>query len=130
MKLMKKCRMCGEEKPSTTEYFYRASRCKDGLNTACKPCMRRYQDKYNHGYRKGGQKKTERPAIITGYKDKVLKKHKIGQTVKVYRSPAQGQPIIREKAKIVKFYPHHVLCRIKSYYECFTYWDLDNLTRR
>ena len=32
------CTKCGEEKPETTEYFYKNKHCRGGLNTTCKVC--------------------------------------------------------------------------------------------
>lgn len=40
------CSKCGVEKPATSEYFYKASTCKDGLNTICKTCVIAYQNEY------------------------------------------------------------------------------------
>ena len=34
----RKCTKCGEEKPETTEYFYRNKNCRAGLSTICKSC--------------------------------------------------------------------------------------------
>ncbi len=36
--LLKCCRKCGQEKPATLEYFYKASGNKDGLYSQCKTC--------------------------------------------------------------------------------------------
>lgn len=36
----KKCHRCGKELPATTEYFWKASDKKDGLNIFCKDCSR------------------------------------------------------------------------------------------
>ena len=36
----RKCTRCGEEKPETTEYFYRNKNCRAGLSTICKECTR------------------------------------------------------------------------------------------
>ncbi len=35
------CSKCGEEKPETTEYFYRDKSCRAGLTTICKECKRK-----------------------------------------------------------------------------------------
>ena len=35
--IMKSCRVCGAERPWTTEYFVHAPRCRDGLYAWCKP---------------------------------------------------------------------------------------------
>jgi len=35
---LRKCTKCGEEKPATTEFFYRNKRAKSGLKTECKDC--------------------------------------------------------------------------------------------
>ena len=37
----KVCTKCGEEKPATTEYFYRSKDCAGGLKSHCKECGRR-----------------------------------------------------------------------------------------
>ena len=42
----KKCTKCGEEKPMTTEYFYRRKESKDGLKPDCKICFIQRQKKY------------------------------------------------------------------------------------
>jgi hypothetical protein len=34
------CTKCGEEKPETEEYFYRAKSCRGGLCTICKECIK------------------------------------------------------------------------------------------
>ena len=34
------CTKCGEEKPETAEYFYRAKSCRGGLCTICKECIK------------------------------------------------------------------------------------------
>lgn len=38
--MLKMCSQCKEEKPSTTEYFFRDKRAKDGLQSSCKKCER------------------------------------------------------------------------------------------
>ena len=40
MNELKRCKMCGEEFPATTEYFYVNKRAKDGLHYQCKECSR------------------------------------------------------------------------------------------
>jgi len=37
---LKKCKMCGEELPATTEYFHKNKRAKDGLQYHCKECAK------------------------------------------------------------------------------------------
>jgi len=44
---LKKCKECGEEKPSTKEYFHIHSGCKDGLNSICKICRSEINKKKN-----------------------------------------------------------------------------------
>lgn len=36
---VKTCSVCGEEKPSTEEYFRKAAQCKDGFGNQCKNCI-------------------------------------------------------------------------------------------
>ena len=40
------CTKCGEEKPETTEYFYRQKDCRGGLNTTCKVCCNKNARKW------------------------------------------------------------------------------------
>ncbi len=40
------CTKCGEEKPETAEYFYRAKTYRGGLNTMCKVCWIKYARKW------------------------------------------------------------------------------------
>ena len=40
------CTKCGEEKPETTEYFYRHKGCRGGINTTCKVCCIKYKRKW------------------------------------------------------------------------------------
>jgi 16S rRNA G1207 methylase RsmC len=40
---LKLCRVCGEEKPRTSEYFYRQRDTGDGFTNRCKDCTRIYQ---------------------------------------------------------------------------------------
>ena len=42
----KTCTTCGEIKPATTEFFYRQSAKKDGLNPICKSCINRQHAEY------------------------------------------------------------------------------------
>jgi hypothetical protein len=47
------CTKCGEEKPATTEYFYRLKTVKSGLMARCRDCKKventhRYHTKYKH----------------------------------------------------------------------------------
>ena len=44
--MTKVCNKCGEEKPATTEYFWKAKSCKDGLRGQCKDCMKEYKKEY------------------------------------------------------------------------------------
>lgn len=53
---LKACRRCGEEKPATTEFFYKANRRKDGsyglsygLSSICKPCNTAKMREYRQG---------------------------------------------------------------------------------
>ena len=41
------CTKCGEEKPETTEYFYKNKHCRGGLNTTCKVCCRKRVRKWH-----------------------------------------------------------------------------------
>jgi hypothetical protein len=42
----KVCTVCGEEYPATTDYFYAHHNKRDGLETRCIFCRRKYQKKY------------------------------------------------------------------------------------
>ena len=44
--MTKICSKCGEEKPSTTEYFGKMKSSKDGLRGQCKDCMKEYKKQY------------------------------------------------------------------------------------
>lgn len=39
---LKTCSQCGEAKQATAEFFYRATKSKDGLQASCKECKRKY----------------------------------------------------------------------------------------
>lgn len=41
---------------------------------------------------------------------------------------AKGKIIERKKAKVLRFYPHMILCEVDRNKECFTYNDLNSLT--
>lgn len=43
----KRCTNCGEDKPSTTEYFSKKKGCKNGLNSKCRECVKVYMREYN-----------------------------------------------------------------------------------
>ena len=61
-------------------------------------------------------------------KSKMIKRYSVGQEINLrYRSP-KGKIIERRKATVIKFYPHHVLCRVDRCRECFTYAELNQLT--
>lgn len=56
-------------------------------------------------------------------KDKALSKYKVGQTFKVQLRDGKGEKIGKADVEIIKFYPHHILCKINNYHETFTYYD-------
>lgn len=39
---MKTCSRCGMKKPADTQNFYPDKRSRDGLTSACRPCMNEY----------------------------------------------------------------------------------------
>jgi hypothetical protein len=48
LSLSKKCLDCGKELPATTEYFYKSSGKRDGLNIYCKQCYKDHRSKNNY----------------------------------------------------------------------------------
>lgn len=56
-------------------------------------------------------------------KEKVLSKYKVGQTVKIKIKDGREAQIGTSNAEIVKFYQHHILCKINNCHETFTYYD-------
>ena len=44
--MYKYCKRCGEDKPATTQFFYRDSKLKDGLAFYCKSCKSEMHKKY------------------------------------------------------------------------------------
>lgn len=45
--MKKECKYCGDFFPTTTEYWYKNKKYKDGLDNRCKECKREYQRKWN-----------------------------------------------------------------------------------
>jgi hypothetical protein len=90
---LKMCKKCNSELPANTEYFYRYSRNKDGLNNKCKKCILEYQKnnlaEYIAGYSK--KYKKERYHNDKEYKEKILEK------AKRYREKTK-----KKKKKVVK----------------------------
>jgi hypothetical protein len=60
-------------------------------------------------------------------REKALNKYKVGDTFNVKVVNGTGKEIGKIEAKIIKFFPHHALCKLHNYHETFTYHDL--LTR-
>ena len=132
MTATKECKKCGIDKPATSEYFYRHKQCKDGLNTSCKSCIRKYRNNYYSNQRLGVKDKHKSIATFKttdDYKVKILKKYKIGQVVTLKYRDKEKRVKEKRKAEIIKFYPHHVLCVVDNCRESFTYVDLAELTR-
>jgi len=48
---MKRCTKCGEEKPATTEYFYRTNNKNGGLYAVCKACISEHNREYAKTHR-------------------------------------------------------------------------------
>ena len=53
---LKTCTKCGIEKPATSEFFSRNSKCKDGLNFWCKSCLKDYRDNHTVAFTPDTQK--------------------------------------------------------------------------
>lgn len=75
---IKKCSKCGEEKPATTEFFYKESRNKNGISCRCKKCMK-------EDYKKSKEKsklnqKNKNNYSVYAHINKVNKKIYIGST--------------------------------------------------
>ena len=56
-------------------------------------------------------------------KEKVLSKYKVGQTVKIKIKDGRAAQTGTSNAEIIKFYPHHILCKMDNCLESFTYYD-------
>ncbi len=125
---LKKCTKCKETFPATAKYFYRSKTGKDGLYASCKECIKRYQNKYYATDRPKEEKPAEIHMTLDSCKEKILSKYFAGQVVNLRFRTDQGKIMARKKAKILKFYPHHVLCEVDNCRECFTYADLNGLT--
>ena len=125
---LKKCKGCGKTYPATRENFYRNGASKDGLYNKCKDCIRAYQNKYYNNPRPTVEKPKEVYTTVENYKEKALAKYFVGQILNIRLRDLKGNILERKKARIIKFYPHHVLCLVDNCRECFTYQDLHNLT--
>ena len=61
---------------------------------------------------------------------KVWKKYKVGKTINMRIKTEDGSKIKRRfKAKIIKFNPHNVVCKVNGYIETFSYSDMERYTR-
>lgn len=60
-------------------------------------------------------------------KEKILNKYFIGQVVNLRFRTDQGKIMARKKAKILKYYPHLILCEVDNCRESFTYSDFNGL---
>ena len=125
---VKKCTKCGKAFPSTAEYFYKSKAGKDGLYASCKDCIKKYQNKYYNTDRDKEESPTEVHITLDSCKEKILSRYFVGQVVNLRYRDTKGKIVERKKAKIIKFYTHHVLCEVNNCRECFTYQDLHNLT--
>ena len=125
---VKTCTKCGKVLPSTTECFYKSKAGKDGLYASCKECIKKYQNKYYATGRPKEEKPAEVHITLDSCKEKILSKYFAGQVVNLRFRTDQGKIMARKKARVIKFYPHHVLCLVDNCRECFTYADLNELT--
>lgn len=125
---LKKCTKCKETFPATAKYFYRSKTGKDGLYASCKECIKKYQNKYYGTDRPKEEKPAEIHMALDSCKEKILSKYFTGQILNIRLRSQDGKILERKKARIIKFYPHHVLCEVDNCRECFTYQDLHNLT--
>lgn len=64
---------------------------------------------------------------IEDYKEKVMSKYFEGQEVNLRIRDTKGKIIERKKAKILKYYPHLILCEVDRNKESFTYSDFNGL---
>ena len=112
--------------PSTAEYFYKSKAGKDWTLRIMQRMYKKYQNKY---YTPTGQrgKPTEVHITLDSCKEKILSKYFTGQILNIGYE-FKGNILERKKARIIKFYPHHVLCLVDNCRECFTYADLNELT--
>ena len=117
--MFKICTGCGEEKPATAEYFYRATKEKSGLASWCKSCKKKYyeenREKVSAGMKKYYEENREK---ISARKKKYYEENreKILAGVKKYNEEN------REKVSAgVKKYNEEnrekVSARKKKYYE-------------
>lgn len=60
-------------------------------------------------------------------KEKILNKYFIGQVVNLRFRTDQGKIMARKKAKILKYYPHFIMCEVDRNRESFTYGDFNKL---
>ena len=125
---LKKCTKCKETFPATAKYFYRSKTGKDGLYASCKECIKKYQNKYYDTDRPKEEKPAEMHMTLDSCKEKILSKYFTGQILNIRLRSQDGKILERKKARIIKFYPHHVLCLVDNCRECFTYRDLHSLT--
>lgn len=125
---LKKCTKCKETFPATAKYFYRSKTGKDGLYASCKECIKKYQNKYYNNPRPIAEKPKEVYTTVGNYKEKILSKYFTGQILNIRLRSQDGKTLERKKARIIKFYPHHILCLVGNYRECFTYADFNGLT--
>lgn len=81
--LMKRCTLCGNEYPATTEYFTRDKGNKDGLRPQCKVCYRLKQKEWRHA---------DPDRYVDYARDQYLKDpEKIKRRVKVYQQTPRAK---------------------------------------
>jgi hypothetical protein len=69
---------------------------------------------------------TERMQMKT--REKIQRRYKPGQIIRMCRRDDKGNIIKRYKVKIIDFYPYHVLVERNGFRESYTYWDMEQLT--
>ena len=81
----KVCTKCGEEKPATTEFFYKLKRGYLGLEAQCKVCRKAYKKRWREEHKEEIAEQNKRyhknqPAAIYQIKNKETDKTYIGAT--------------------------------------------------
>ena len=77
------------------------------------------------------KKEKEANMIMTAIeaKEKILNKYAIGQEVNIRFRNDQGKIMARKKARILKYYPHMIMCEVDRWQVSFTYGDFNRLIK-
>lgn len=95
---LKLCRVCGEEKPRTSEYFYRQRDTGDGFTNRCKDCTRIYQKQlYETDAKKKKQRARNKKAWLDGKRQaqREEEEQKLGEFLRLLQR--QGNEVLERR---------------------------------